>query len=35
MALNKLLETQERSGLHLIGDEELAAIQEEWRAHDA
>lgn len=35
MALKKLLETQERSGLQLIGDEELAAIQEEWRAHDA
>jgi DNA sulfur modification protein DndC len=35
MALKKLLDTQERSGLQLIGDEELAAIHEEWRAHDA
>lgn len=35
LALKKLLETQERSGLRLIGEEELAAIQKEWSAHDA
>jgi DNA sulfur modification protein DndC len=35
LALKKLLETQERSGLQLISDEELTAIKKEWSAHDA
>jgi DNA sulfur modification protein DndC len=35
LALNKLLETQERSGLQLISEEELLAIKKEWDAYDA
>ncbi len=35
IALKKLLETQQRSGLLLIGEEEMMAIRQEWNAHDA
>jgi DNA sulfur modification protein DndC len=35
LALQKLLDTQERSGLQLISDEELTAIKKEWSANDA
>jgi DNA sulfur modification protein DndC len=35
LALKKLLETQQRSGLALIGEEEVAAIRQEWSARDA
>ena len=35
LALKKLLKTQERSGLPLIAEEEVAAIRQEWSACDA
>jgi hypothetical protein len=35
VALKKLLETQDRSGLALIGEEEVAAIEQEWGKRDA
>jgi DNA sulfur modification protein DndC len=35
LALNKLLEAQERSGLRLISPDELEVIVREWNAHDA
>jgi hypothetical protein len=35
LALKKLLEAQERSGLRLISKDELEAIEREWNAHDA
>jgi DNA sulfur modification protein DndC len=34
-ALNKLLKTQEQSGLHLIDQEEISAIHREWVSDDA
>jgi hypothetical protein len=35
LALSKLLQAQEESGLQLIGSEEIAAIRKEWAADDA